>query len=78
MKEHEAFFLKRQNFVFSIAAGSISFVFCFRLNIFTGKISFCCTFRGQGVGGGSGPLILIYPSSVFFFFFLVKTCKEIT
>ena len=37
-KEHEAVFLKRQNLIFSIAAGNISFVFCFRLNIFTSKI----------------------------------------
>ena len=42
MKEHEAVFLKRQNLVFSIAAGSISFVFCFRINIFIRKIYICC------------------------------------
>ena len=29
LKEHEANFLKRQNLIFSITAGSISFVFCF-------------------------------------------------
>ena len=38
LKEHEDVFLKRQNLFFSLAAESISFVFCFRLNIFTGKI----------------------------------------
>ena len=39
LKKHEAVFLKRQNLIFPIAAGSIWFVFCFRLNIFTSKIS---------------------------------------
>ena len=37
LKENEAVFLKRQNLTFYIAAGSISFVFCFRLSIFTRK-----------------------------------------
>ena len=37
LKEHEVVFLKRQNLIFSIAAGTILFVFCFRLNIFTTK-----------------------------------------
>ena len=37
-KEHEAVFLKRQNLIFSIAPESISFVFYFRLNIFTSNI----------------------------------------
>ena len=31
LKEHETVFLKKQNLTFSLAAGSISFVFCFRL-----------------------------------------------
>ena len=35
-KEHEVVFLKRQNLIFPIAAGSISFAFF--LNIFTSKI----------------------------------------
>ena len=39
LKEHEAVFLKRQNLFFSIVGGSISFVSCFGLNIFTIKIS---------------------------------------
>ena len=38
LKDHEAVFLKRRNLIFSIAAGSISFVFCFRLNISSSKI----------------------------------------
>ena len=38
LKEHEAVFLNRQYLIFSMAAGSVSFVFCFRLNIFTSKI----------------------------------------
>ena len=38
LRKHEAAFLKRQNLIFSIVAGSISFVFCFRLNIFKSKI----------------------------------------
>ena len=37
-REHEAVFLKKRNLIFSIAAGSISFVFCFRLNISSSKI----------------------------------------
>ena len=35
LKEHEAVF---QHLIISIAAGSILFAFCFRLNIFTSKI----------------------------------------
>ena len=38
LKEHEAVFLKRQNLIFSIAAGSILFVFCLKLIVFTSKI----------------------------------------
>ena len=38
LKKQETPFLKKQNLIFSLAAGSISFVFCFRLNIFTNKI----------------------------------------
>ena len=34
-RDYEAIFLKRQNMIFSIVAGSIWFAFCFRLNIFT-------------------------------------------
>ena len=45
LKEHEAVFLKQESFIFSIATGSISFVFCFRLNTFTIKIQLW----GQGV-----------------------------
>ena len=40
LKENEAVFLKRKNWIFSIVGGSISFVFfCFEQNIFTSKIS---------------------------------------
>ena len=38
LKDYEDVFLKRQNLIFSIAAGSISSAFCFRLNIFVCKI----------------------------------------
>ena len=37
LHEHESIFLKRQNLIFSFAAGSIWFVFCFRVSIFTSK-----------------------------------------
>ena len=39
LEENEAVFLTTQNFIFSIIAGSIWFNFCFRLNMFTSKIS---------------------------------------
>ena len=38
LKEHEAFFLNRQNLIFLIVSGSIRYCFSFRLNIFTSKI----------------------------------------
>ena len=38
VQQHEVVFLKRQNLIFSIAAGIISIVSFFRLNIFTNKI----------------------------------------
>ena len=41
VKKHEAVFLKRQNSIFSIVAGSVWFVFCFRLNICT-RFQICC------------------------------------
>ena len=46
LKQHEAVFLKGQNFIFSIVAGSISFVSCFRLNVFTSKIQILCYLSG--------------------------------
>ena len=47
LEEHKAVFLMRQNLIFSIVAGSIWFNFCFRLNVFTTKISkFFITFEG--------------------------------
>ena len=53
--------------LFYIAVG-YSFVFCFRLNVFTSKIWICCylsrTRRGER---GWVPWILKYPSSVLFF-----------
>ena len=39
LKEHKAIFLKKQNLIFSLVAGSICFVFCFKVTIFTSKIS---------------------------------------
>ena len=66
--EHGAIFLKRQKLIFSVADGSISFVFCFRLNIFTSKIWICCYLSGlTGRKWCWGSWILIYPSSVLFF-----------
>ena len=47
----EAAFLKRQNFIFSVAAGSISFGFCLILNIFTSKVSICCYLSGPKIWG---------------------------
>ena len=41
LKVHGAVFLKRQNLIFPVAAGSTWFVF-FRLNIFTSKIKTYC------------------------------------
>ena len=38
LTEHAAVFMKKQNLIFSIAARSISFVFCFRLNNFASNI----------------------------------------
>ena len=38
MKEYETIFLNKQNLTFSTVAGSIWFIFCFRLNIFASKI----------------------------------------
>ena len=38
LKEHEAVFLRRQNLIYSVVAGSTWFVFCFRLNNFTSNI----------------------------------------
>ena len=68
VNEHGAIFLKRQKLIFSVADGSISFVFCFRLNIFTSKIWICCYLSGlTGRKWCWGSWILIYPSSVLFF-----------
>ena len=39
LKEHKAIFLKKQNLIFYLVAGSICFVFCFKVTIFTSKIS---------------------------------------
>ena len=64
LKEHEVVFLKRQYVIFSMAAGSILFAFCFRPNIFTSKIWICCYLLS---GEWGWPWILICPSSVLFF-----------
>ena len=76
LEKHEAVCLKTQNLIFSIAAGSISFVFCFRINILTSKIQICCYLsgpRGRGVGDCESWCTLLVLC-----FFLVKTFKEIT
>ena len=54
LKEHEAVFLRRQNLIYSVVAGSTWFVFCFRLNNFTSNIqipirSYFLGPRGQGL-----------------------------
>ena len=52
LKEHEVVFLIRQNSIFYGVVGSIWFVFCFRLNIFTNKISnLLLRFEAEGGGG---------------------------
>ena len=69
LKIHGAVFLKRQNLIFPVAAGSTWFVF-FRLHIFTSKIeTYCYLLRGVGLSGGLDwwLWIWIYPSSVLFF-----------
>ena len=38
LKEYQPVFLKRENLIFSVVVGSISFTFSFRLNSFTSKI----------------------------------------
>ena len=49
LREHKTVFLKRQTSIFSVVAGSIAFVFCFRLKAFTCKISiFCCLLGPRG------------------------------
>ena len=50
LKEDKAVFLKRKNLIFSIATGSISFDFCFRLNIFSSKFWICCYLSGPRSG----------------------------
>ena len=84
LKEHEAVFWKRQHLIFCIAAGSITFIFCIRLNnLYKQDLNFQLLFtaeenkenREKG-GRGGGGWILICLSSVVLF--LVKTCKEIT
>ena len=50
LREHEAVSLKRQNLIFLIAAGSISFVFYFRLDIFASKIEICLGWGVWGLG----------------------------
>ena len=53
LKEHEAVFLKRQNLIFSMLPGSFSFVFCFRLRIFTSKILSLLLLLGRSRGARS-------------------------
>ena len=52
LKEHKAVFLKRENLIFSIVAGSICLFFYFRLNTFPSKISnFLLPFGVEGAKG---------------------------
>ena len=44
------YFLEEKNLIFSVLAECIWFVFCFRLKIFTSKISFTVTFGGPRPG----------------------------
>ena len=58
MRKNEAVFLKTQNSIFSIVAGSAWFVFCFRLNICT-RFQICCYLlepRGLGTVNLDRPL----------------------
>ena len=56
------------NLVFSLAPGSISFAFCFRLTIFTRKIWICyCLLEPRGRVGCWRLWILTYPWSVLIF-----------
>ena len=73
LKEHEAVFLKRQNLMFSIVAGSNWFVFCFRLKIFLSRIlkSFLPS-RVQGTGTlGRELWILIYSKNAHYVFKII-------
>ena len=60
LKEPKTVFLKRRNFSFSIVPGSIWFAFCFRLNIFTQKISNLLSLGTEDWG----PWILIFPINI--------------
>ena len=69
-------FLKRKNPIFSIASGSISFVFC------SSKIYICCYIYncwGWGVGGRGGIIggRESWYTLLVFYFFSAKTCKEV-
>ena len=65
LEEHMRLFSWRHNMIFSILAGSICFVFSFKLNTFINKISnFFVTFVGWG---GRGSRISIYLSENLFF-----------
>ena len=58
VRKNEAVFLKTQNSIFSIVAGSAWFVFCFRLNICT-RFQICCYLlepRGLGTVNLDRPL----------------------
>ena len=51
VKVHGAFFFTRQNSIFFIVTGNISFNFCFKPNILTSKASnlrYLCGLRGAG------------------------------
>ena len=52
LKKHEPVFLKRQNLIFPIAAGSISFAFFLGQIFLQVRFKFPITFRGRGVQRG--------------------------
>ena len=53
-EEHKAVFLKKQNLIFSVVAGSIWFAFYSRLNIFVRKVSKLALPLGEQGGKGHG------------------------
>ena len=68
LKEHETFFLKKQN-LFFYSSCKYFICFCFRLNIFKSKFYISCYLSrpSGGRGGDWGPWILIHSSMVLFF-----------
>ena len=65
LKESWTVFLKRQNFIFSVTAGSILFVLCFRLINCT-SFRICCYLWGPRIGNGNLDLPIKYINHAFF------------